>query len=1042
MSNSRLQNLKYFLIHNSRFHKIFIIFLLSIPLIALSIFAIRFFTEPSVVPENPTVTNITDQGFTLSWTTKDTTTTGSVYVLENTDFVPILSRFTAKKYYDTRDELVVNWYGQYDRQRLFTHFVDVTGLKPQTKYSFRIQTGNYLYDVSEITGSSNVATLKTPDTNVTPSPIYGRIMRADEINPQMGAIVYLTAIDSTGTYSSEISTVTNTNGSYTLDLTSLKDNNADIFKVDDKSILSFSIDSGNRGKKTYLKKNIDTDPIENIVIQNETKDNVPVVSLGDNLNETLTPIATKLESFNSNVNAESLTNISKSFDDISSYPEIRILKTIFFPILIIIFLSYIILTWKKITQKILDNRIKINRVFSIFLILVMIFQLTTPIAVYARTESSNTNSESLFSQVANFLQKAFGSGLVEKVNAADACGLDGKSLCNALGECFANCANFSTSSKTSTLTPTQYSCGPLGGYCGRGGTCTPGGCVGETPLPTTSSPSPQYSSCGQVGGSCGRSGTCTPDGCKGETPIPDCSNGETKCKDTKTVQKCSEGKWNNFETCDGSSQRCGSGSCVGANTCVTEDINMGCEITNGIYTGKYKINHKKTDCSASIEVKEDLVKCPVSTTGYEKVCSATTKAGECVSGTSNKKMYDVKPDCSVSERTEYDPTCLNSSYSPDTKTQTDTKKGAKKVIASIAKVSATDIEAAKNASSSNPLTSGSCSQSDLGTEYDSGGSCYKCITIGKAVKISQKSCEGSSTTSSFACGSDVTLGIGYRFSKDGKCYRCIMPNSSATEVSCNSQEGDKVPESKLAGNVNCSDLDNAGLTGSLANQKCVTGIDREGNLTFRTSAIVDKDGDGFTSEIDCDDSDLSVHPGASDTATEDKSCDGKITFTYQKINTGCSSAYKCEEGLICALKTSQGGNDEYICQKSINKALSDDITTALENGTEGWEKILKGYISGSFKNFAKACPDAANPQDCNANGIPDVLEEAYGINTTASGDEFQKIIDEAIKKGCEKQYGNTVYGSGQVEQCKVDARTFVESSSTINKDDSINYYSQ
>ncbi|MEI6462095.1 MAG: fibronectin type III domain-containing protein [bacterium] len=1030
---------------NKRFQKIIIISLFLIPLIALVIFLVRFLTEPSINPENVRLTNLTDQSFTLSWTTKNLTTTGAVYVLENSNFVPILSRITSKKFYDSRDDLQVNWYQDFNRERLFTHSVDISGLKPETKYNFRIESGNFIYDVTNQLGSDNITTLITPDNNVTPSPIYGRVMRADEINPQMGALVYLT-LENDGKYSSQLSTVTTYNGTYTLDLSNSRDEDSKVFSASDRTILHFEVDSGNRGKLTYQQTNTATDPVIDISLKNEVEDKNAVVSLGDSITSTLNPIATNIESIVASVNAEAITtNIVKSFDDLSSYPEIRIFKTTFFPILILVILTYGILTWKNIWKRIKDNSTKINKYASIFVILLTIFQLTFPIAVYAKDNSNSTNSEPVFSQLANSLQKTLGSGLIEKVYA-ESCGSDGKSVCNAQGQCIANCANFNApTSKASSAATTQAPECTSGSQCngktvqncsggkwingevcdGTTRKCDGGKCVDTNPAPapatSTASPAtaaPSTYSCGVAGSRCGRGGTCTPNGCVGETPIPDCSAGQTRC-DGKTVQNCQNGKWNNFQFCDGTSQRCAAGACVGTNTCVTEDVNMGCEITNGIYTGKYKVSHKKTDCSASVETITDNSKCPVSTTGYAKVCEATTKQGDCVAGANMRKKYDVKPDCSVVERSEYDPSCSNTSYSPTPKDQKDAQAGAKKVTASIAKVSKTELDTSKDLASSNPSSTGNCSLSDLGKQYDNGGSCYQCIHTGNAEKISDKACASMTSSGSYACGSDITIGGGYRFSKGGKCYQCFMPNSSATEVSCSTQIGAKVPESKLAGNVNCSDLDSAGLTGSLANQKCVTGLDREGNLTFRTSALSDKDGDGYTSDVDCNDSDPSVHPGATDTPTEDKNCDGKISYVFQKLNSGCSSSSQCEGGLVCALATSKGGNDEYKCQKTIQTALKDDIQAALDSGKGDWNKLIGGYTSGRFTNYAKSCPEAKNPQDCNDNGIPDVLEQAYGVNTSANGKEIEKILTTAVKTDCEKRIKSGSY-SGSQGECEVD----------------------
>jgi len=888
LSNSRLQNIKYFFLHNSRFHKIFVFSLISLIILTISIFAIRFVTEPSVVPENVRLTNLTDQSFNLSWTTKDTVTTGAVYVLQNSNFDPILSRFSAKKYYDTRDDLQANWYGEYTRQKLFTHYVEVNGLTPETKYTFRIETGNFLYDVSNQLGSDTVSTYITPETNTSPSPIYGRIMRADEINPQMGALVYLTLKNDTDKYSNQVSTVTNYNGSYTLDLTNIKDGSGAIFPTDTKTNLLFEVDSGNRGKLTYQQLNTATDPLIDLSLKSEVVDKNANLSFGDIVNKSLNPLALDMQNLVNGTNAESLISSPKIFDDINSLPEIRILKIILFPILLLIFTIFLVTTSKKLLKIYFSYLAKGVAFVAILFFIIQIF-----LVIPSSFESQNTK-------------------VVGPVNA-ESCGADGKSVCNAQGQCIVNCANFNApTSKASSAATTQAPECTSGSQCngktvqncsggkwingevcdGTTRKCDGGKCVDTNPAPapatSTASPAtaaPSTYSCGVAGSRCGRGGTCTPNGCVGETPIPDCSAGQTRC-DGKTVQNCQNGKWNNFQFCDGTSQRCANGSCTGTNTCVDETVNMGCEITNGIYTGKYQVNHKKADCSASVETITDTSKCPVSVTGYAKVCEATKKIGECIAGTPRRKNYDVKPDCSVVERIENDSSCLNTSYSPAPKEQTESQQGAKKVTASLAKISKTDLDNANT--QTNTSVSGSCTITDLGKKFDVGGSCYQCVQIGvSAMKLSDTSCNTSNSSGSSTqfCGTDISSG--HAFSKNGKCYKCFSPGSVASEVDCSASLGNTASEASLNA---CLIKNNGDVT------KCKD-VQTEVAVTASTywDSYVDKDNDGFPASVDCNDNDPSIHPGATETAYDwkDSNCDG---YDSPKGNFSASDLASCEAG--------------------------------------------------------------------------------------------------------------------------------------------------
>lgn len=142
-------------------------------------------------PQEVKIVNTTDISFTVSWITGKSTSGFIQYSEAGKNPNLTVS--------DDRD-LEKGSIGNY-----FTHFVTVRGLKPATKYSFKIGSGKDVYEAG-----TGVTLLNPPPANVA----YGQVLTSAG-DPAEGAIVYLnmvgidpqaTLVKSSGTWAIPIST--------------------------------------------------------------------------------------------------------------------------------------------------------------------------------------------------------------------------------------------------------------------------------------------------------------------------------------------------------------------------------------------------------------------------------------------------------------------------------------------------------------------------------------------------------------------------------------------------------------------------------------------------------------------------------------------------------------------------------------------------------------------------------------------------------------------------------------------------------------------
>lgn len=211
-----------------------ILFIIFVPLVFAAIIIISLFFEPSTKPEGVNLTNQSDKSVTVTWTTKKPTK-GIILISENGKFP--LSPIVADLIYKDDDEKGTPTVGRY-----LTHSVTIGKLKPDTTYQYRIYQGlRYVYE-GEFKTTTSLSDISTPN------PVYGQILSAED-KPVAGALVFLRVASSINSHSSVLSTLTNINGRWSIDLSSLRSSDlSGPFTPSDKSTYEVIVESVNKGK--------------------------------------------------------------------------------------------------------------------------------------------------------------------------------------------------------------------------------------------------------------------------------------------------------------------------------------------------------------------------------------------------------------------------------------------------------------------------------------------------------------------------------------------------------------------------------------------------------------------------------------------------------------------------------------------------------------------------------------------------------------------------------------------------------------------------
>ncbi len=296
-----------------------------------------------IKPRDVRFSNISSSSVTVSWNTK-TPTSATAIAFEGDTPLPIrLFCFGKEKFFDTRDvreaeieaaqevktnsddlsltmddfqtEITVEKLGEY-----YTHHVTITGLNPESTYSFMTGESLLFSELSISNSLSSATTLPISEYISDPSPAYGTIKDAnneikqyDELVNVTDGVVYLFYLDKNTQQNSQLlSGILNSNGNWYIDLSLLKSFKETYASVGDALVAELIIDAGPLGlwRKTESAYSLAPSTLMIInapdSIQEENSENIPI-----KLSTSRASTSTSLSSLN--LNNQTNYSTKKSF---------------------------------------------------------------------------------------------------------------------------------------------------------------------------------------------------------------------------------------------------------------------------------------------------------------------------------------------------------------------------------------------------------------------------------------------------------------------------------------------------------------------------------------------------------------------------------------------------------------------------------------------------------------------------------------------------------------------------------------------------------
>lgn len=205
--------------------------------------------EPTSPPKDVKITNLTDSGVSISWTTEKQTR-GIVYFAEREGRLwsnPLAPYLGARLAFDD--------HGVYSR----LHHVTLQNLDPEKDYKFFISTGLHVYTRS----LPDFKTLASEESPRVPFPAYGQVSARDGFNPAFPVIIYLSHEDML-----PASTVTNREGGWSFDLASLRstDGSPVSFSVEG-DVFVFDAVGGEHGSRSTILSTLEAQPAAEVTLE-------------------------------------------------------------------------------------------------------------------------------------------------------------------------------------------------------------------------------------------------------------------------------------------------------------------------------------------------------------------------------------------------------------------------------------------------------------------------------------------------------------------------------------------------------------------------------------------------------------------------------------------------------------------------------------------------------------------------------------------------------------------------------------------------------
>jgi hypothetical protein len=202
--------------------------------------------EASLTPEQVRITNVTDTGFSVSWTT-DKTTTGVVKYGTETNALK-------NQALDDRDQL------SGEAEAVDVHHVTLKNLQSSKKYFFKLDSGGKQFDNQ---GSPFEATTgPTLGTPPAADPVYGTIL-APSGSPAEGVLVYVSLANA-----APLSALAKTNGNWALSLSTARSADlASYLSYDTQAtIVNILVQAGELGTAPAITTTSNDSPVPDITL--------------------------------------------------------------------------------------------------------------------------------------------------------------------------------------------------------------------------------------------------------------------------------------------------------------------------------------------------------------------------------------------------------------------------------------------------------------------------------------------------------------------------------------------------------------------------------------------------------------------------------------------------------------------------------------------------------------------------------------------------------------------------------------------------------